>query len=80
MRVLVTGGTGFTGAALALRLIKVGHDVVILDTKEGIHLDELKALGADIHFGPVTDPDAVDQVMRGVEMVHHVAAAFREVE
>jgi len=79
MRVLVTGGTGFTGAALARRLAKVGHDVVILDTKEGIHLDDLRGLGADVHFGSVTDPAAVDEAMDGVEVVHHVAAAFREI-
>lgn len=80
MKVLVTGGTGFTGAALVRRLIGVGHDVVVLDCKEGIQLDSLKSLGADVRFGSITDPSAVDACMRGVGVVHHVAAAFREVD
>jgi nucleoside-diphosphate-sugar epimerase len=31
MKVLVTGGTGFTGKALVLRLLGLGHQVVALD-------------------------------------------------
>jgi len=79
MRVLVTGGTGFTGAALVRRLLGAGHEVVALDTKPGIRLDELRAAGADVRLGSVTDARALDEAMRGVEVVHHVAAAFREV-
>ncbi|MBT6889901.1 MAG: NAD(P)-dependent oxidoreductase, partial [Gammaproteobacteria bacterium] len=41
MRILVTGGTGFTGKALVKRLHNAGHEPVALDYKEGIKTDEI---------------------------------------
>lgn len=79
MRILVTGGTGFTGSHLTRRLLQKGHRVVVLDMQPGLFFDELRALGAEIHLGTVTDRTLVDQVIRDCEVVHHVAAAFRQV-
>jgi nucleoside-diphosphate-sugar epimerase len=78
MRILVTGGTGFTGTALVERLCKEGHSVVALDYKEGLACDDLRAMGAEVIIGSVTDKDAVERSMKGVEFVFHLAAAFRE--
>lgn len=78
MRVLVTGGTGFTGTALVHRLLDDGHSVVALDYKAGLQSDALRSRGADVVIGSVTDPEAVGRSMKGVEFVFHLAAAFRE--
>jgi 2-alkyl-3-oxoalkanoate reductase len=78
MKVLVTGGTGFTGKALVRRLLDLGHEVVALDYKEGLKTQELRDWGARVEIGSVTDRHVVDRCMEGVEFVHHVAAAFRE--
>ncbi len=78
MRILVTGGTGFTGTALVRRLRETGHEVVALDYKEGLQCDALRAMGAEVVIGSVTDREAVERSMRGVEFVFHLAAAFRE--
>lgn len=80
MRILVTGGTGFTGAALVARLVEAGHDVTSLDYREGIRDAELAAAGARLVQGSVTDRELVSKCMEGVEVVHHVAAAFRELD
>jgi nucleoside-diphosphate-sugar epimerase len=78
MRVLVTGGTGFTGTALVQRLLEDGHSVVALDYKAGLQSDALRSRGADVVIGSVTDRDAVARSMKDVELVFHLAAAFRE--
>lgn len=78
MKVLVTGGTGFTGKALVQRLLAMGHQVVALDYKEGLKTQELRDLGANVVIGSVTDKEVVRRCMDGVEVVQHLAAAFRE--
>jgi 2-alkyl-3-oxoalkanoate reductase len=78
MKILVTGGTGFTGTALVRRLLQEGHSVVALDYKEGLQCDALRSDGAEVQIGSVTDTAAVSRSMKGVDFVFHLAAAFRE--
>ncbi|HUQ51838.1 MAG TPA: NAD-dependent epimerase/dehydratase family protein [Gammaproteobacteria bacterium] len=78
MKILVTGGTGFTGTALVRKLLADGHSVVALDYKEGLAASELKRRGAEVLLGSVTDRELVTRAMQGVDVVHHLAAAFRE--
>jgi len=80
MKVLVTGGTGFTGKALVKRLLDEGHEVVAMDYKEGIKTDELRKWGAEVVIGSVADADLVDRSTEGVDVVQHLAAAFRELD
>jgi len=47
MKVLVTGGMGFTGKALVRRMIDEGHQVVALDNKEGYKTSEMRDWGAN---------------------------------
>ena len=77
MKVLVTGGTGFTGSALCRRLVELGHEVRSLDNQPGIFHDELKALGVEVHTGSVTDRELVGRLVSGCERIFHLAAAFR---
>lgn len=78
MRIFVTGGTGFTGAALVERLLEDGHSVSVLDNKPGLIADKLTAAGAEIIYGSVADPEPVGRACAGAEVVMHLAAAFRE--
>ncbi len=80
MKILVTGGTGFTGKALVRRLLDEGHQVVALDYQEGLKTEELRQWGAEVVIGTVTDREVVRRCMEGVEVVHHLAAAFRELD
>lgn len=78
MRILVTGATGFTGKALTRRLLDDGHQVIALDYKEGHKTEEIRKWGATVYIGSVTDAKIVNELMPGVDVVQHLAAAFRE--
>lgn len=78
MKILITGGTGFTGKALVRSLLNAGCRVVALDYKEGLKTHELREWGAEVVIGSVADRDVVRRCMKGAEIVHHLAAAFRE--
>lgn len=78
MKVLVTGGTGFAGKALVKRLLDDQHQVVALDYKEGLKTEELRKWGAEVVIGTVTDRACVRACVKGVDVVQHLAAAFRE--
>jgi nucleoside-diphosphate-sugar epimerase len=78
MNVLVTGGTGFTGSALVLRLLEEGHKVRSLDYQKGIIYDNLKEAGAELIIGSVADSELVHRATEGIDFVFHLAAAFRE--
>lgn len=75
-RVLVTGGTGFTGSHLVRQLVEAGADVRII-TRDAERARSLPG-GIDIVQGDVTDPSITAEAVRGCDVVYHLAATFRE--
>lgn len=73
MKVLITGGAGFVGSALANRLVAEGHDVRVLDDLSG---GDAGRLVPAIHFtrGDVNDIPTLWKLLQGVQCVYHVAA------
>jgi dihydroflavonol-4-reductase len=76
MKALVTGATGFVGAAVARALIKEGWQVRALarrgsDRRNVQHL-ELEVVEGDLH-----DSDSLDRAVEGCEALFHVAADYR---
>ena len=73
MRVLVTGGAGFIGSNLVLRLLHDGHEVRVLDDLCTGYRENVPD-AAELVVGDVADEAIVRTAMEGVEVVFHQAA------
>jgi len=78
MNVLVTGGAGFIGSNLALRLVREGHRVRVFDNFSTGQERFLEALRGAPNFelvrGDVLDAEAITSAAEGVDLVVHLAA------
>jgi nucleoside-diphosphate-sugar epimerase len=80
MKALVTGGTGFTGSHLVQRLTNNNYKVRVLSrkTSDPCKLKWLSLSGVEIVFGDMPDKEAVFKAVEGMDLVFHIAAAYRE--
>jgi dihydroflavonol-4-reductase len=72
---LVTGGTGLAGSAVALLAAKLGRHVRVL-VRGDPDVTPLSAAGIEVVPGDITDPPSLDHAMRGMSEVIHTAAAL----
>lgn len=77
MKVLVTGATGFTGGHLAHALARDGLEVRAL-VRPTSRLDGLREAGIETVAGDLTDARSVAQAARGVDVIYHIGALYRD--
>lgn len=78
MNVAVTGGAGFIGSNLVLRLLNDGHSVMMIDN---FSTGRIENLGDNLHHPrlfinriDLTDGDATCKTLTDVDVVYHLAA------
>jgi dihydroflavonol-4-reductase len=76
VKALVTGATGFVGAAVARALLQEGWEVRAL-ARKGSDRRNLRALAVEIVEGDLADSDSLARSVAGCEALFHVAADYR---
>lgn len=72
MEVLITGGLGYVGSAVAVELREAGHDVTVLDDKSTSKVDRID--GVKEWAFDVRSPGVVNHLVRDADVVAHLAA------
>jgi dihydroflavonol-4-reductase len=76
MATLLTGATGFVGAAVLRSLIEAGHRVRAL-VRPNSNRRNLSGSDCEIFYGDLTEPETLKRAVRGCQTVFHVAADYR---
>ena len=76
MRALVTGATGFVGAAVARALIGEGWQVRVL-ARRGSDRRNIRSLGVEVVEGDLADKGSLERAVSACEALFHVAADYR---
>ena len=76
--VLITGGMGFIGSNLAIKLVKLGAKVTIVDSMipgyggNTFNINSVKNK-VQVNFSDIRDPNAMNYLVRGKDIIFHLA-------
>jgi len=76
MTTLLTGATGFIGAAVLRSLVNAGHSVRAL-VRPNSDRRNLSGIDCEIVIGDLMEPESLRRAVRGCEALFHVAADYR---
>ncbi len=75
-KTLVTGATGFVGAALVRQLIRQGDDVRITVRKTSNTVN-IEGIAVEMVEADICRPDSIREAMKGCTHLYHVAGLYR---
>jgi nucleoside-diphosphate-sugar epimerase len=76
-KVFLTGVTGFTGCHVAKRLADKGYKLRVL-VRQNHDIDKWKQKGYEVVTGDLADESWVDEALKDVDAVVHIAAIYRQ--
>jgi nucleoside-diphosphate-sugar epimerase len=75
MKALVTGGAGFIGSNLVKSLLEQGDEVIVLDNLSSGYQKNIHGLDIEFVEGDIRDSLLVDNIMKNVDAIYHLAAS-----
>ena len=73
-KILITGGTGFIGISLVMKLYNLGHEITLLK-RENSDVSPFKELSKIKYLnGDVQDIESIRNAIEGIEIIYHLAA------
>jgi len=84
-KVLITGGVGFMGSNLAIKLVELGADVTLVDAMLPLYggnlfnIEEIKEL-VKVNFCDVRDKSAMDYLVKEQDYIFHLAGQVSHVD
>ena len=73
---MVTGVSGFVGAAVARKLIMAGHKVRVM-VRENADRQNLQGLDVEVVIGDLIDHASLERAVSDCDYLFHVAADYR---
>ena len=73
-RAVITGGSGFVGNKLAIKLVEEGFTPVLVDVAPPFELSEINANEFEFHQVDIRDEEALERVFKDSKIVFHVAS------
>ena len=74
MKILVTGGAGFIGSNLNIKLQSRGHHVKVLDNLSNGTIENIDTSSVEFFKGDILDRNLLEDLTRDVDSVVHLAA------
>lgn len=84
-KILITGGLGFLGSNLAISLVRAGAGVTLLDAMLPLYggnlfnIEEIKDK-VEVIIGDIRDSELLGEVVRGKDLIFHIAAQTSHID
>lgn len=84
-KVLVTGGLGFVGSSLSIKLAELGADVMIVDNmlpREGANMFNIEPVKDKVHvnISDIRNATSMNHLVKDVDYVFHIAGQVNHVD
>ena len=84
-RILITGGLGFVGSNLSIRLAELGAEVLIVDNmlpRQGgnlFNIDPVKDK-VKVNISDIRNPTSMNHLVKGMDYIYHIAGQVNHVD